>query len=122
MYLRDIVRLHGIPDKIISDRDSLFTSSFWRELQEALDIRINFSTAYHPQIDRQTKRVNQILEDMLWMHVMDNQVKREEYLHLVEFSYNNGHHYSIGMLPYQALYGRPCRTPLSWDRIEDSPG
>ena len=53
------------------------------------------------------------------MYVMDHQVKWEEYLHLVEFSYNNGHHSSIGMLPYEALYGRPCRTPLSWDWIKD---
>ena len=119
VFLRDIVRLHGIPRKIISDRDSLFTSSFWRELQTALGTRLNFSTAYHPQTDGQTERVNQILEDMLRMYVMDNQVKWEEYLHLAEFAYNNGHHSSIGMPPYQALYGRPCRTPLSWDRIED---
>ena len=53
------------------------------------------------------------------MYVMDHQVKWEEYLHLVKFSYNNRHHSSIGMPPCDALYGRPCRTPLSWDRIED---
>ena len=119
VFLRDIVRLHGVPCKIISDKDSLFTSSFWRELQSALGTRLNFSTVYHPQTDSQTKRVNQVLEDMLRMYVMDHQVKWEEYLHLVEFAYNNGHHSSIGMPPYEALYGRPCRTPLSWDRIED---
>ena len=56
---------------------------------------------------------------MLWIYVMDNQVKWEEYLHVAEFSFNNEHHSSIGMPPYQALYGRPCKTPLSWDRIED---
>ena len=88
-------------------------------MQAALGTRLNFSTAYHPQTDGQTERVNQVLEDMLRMYVMDHQVKWEEYLHLVEFSYNNGHHSSIGMPPYEALYGRPCRTPLSWDRIED---
>ena len=53
------------------------------------------------------------------MYVMDHQSKWEEYLHLVEFSYNNGHKTSIGMPPYQALFGRPYRTPLCWDRIED---
>ena len=113
------MRLHGIPCKIISDRYSIFTSSFWIELQGALRTKLNLSTTYHPQIDGQTERVNQVLEDMLHMYVMDNQAKWEEYLHLVEFSYNNGHHSSLGMPPYQALYGRPCRTPLSWDRIED---
>ena len=53
------------------------------------------------------------------MYVMDNKVKWEECLHLTKFSYNNGHHSSIGMPPCQALYGRPCRTPLSRDGIED---
>ena len=53
------------------------------------------------------------------MYVIDHQVKWEEYLHLVKFAYNNSHHTYIGMPPYQAFYGRPCRTPLSWDRIED---
>ena len=84
-----------------------------------LGTRLNFSTVYHPQTDGQTERVNQVLEDMLRMYVMDHQVKWEEYLHLVELPYNNRHHSSIGMLPYEALYGRPCRTPLSWDKIED---
>ena len=53
------------------------------------------------------------------MYVMDYQSKWEEYIRLVKFTYNNGNHTFIGMPPYQALYGRPCRTPLSWDRIED---
>ena len=53
------------------------------------------------------------------MYVMDHQVKWEEYLHLVKFSYNNGYHSFIGMLPYEALYGRPCKILLSWDRIKD---
>ena len=70
-------------------------------------------------MDGQTERVNQVLEDMLRMYVMDRQNKWEEYLHLAEFTYNNGYHSSIGMAPFQALYGRPCRTPLSWDNLED---
>ena len=56
---------------------------------------------------------------MLHMYVMDRKVNQEDYLYLVEFSYNNGYHSSLGMSPFQALYGRPCRTPLSWDRLED---
>jgi hypothetical protein len=58
------------------------------------------------------------MEDMLRMYVMDNQTQWEKYLPLVEFAYNNSYHSSIGMPPYEALYGRPCRTPLSWDRLE----
>ena len=66
-------------------------------------------------MDGQTERVNQILEDMLRMYVMDNPSKWEDYLHLVEFSYNNGHQASLKMSPFEVLYGRGCRTPVSWD-------
>jgi hypothetical protein len=59
------------------------------------------------------------MEDILRMYVMDNQTQWEKYLPLVEFAYNNSFHSFIGMPPYEALYGRPCRTPLSWDRLED---
>ena len=113
VYMEQVVRLHGIPKKIISDRDPVFTSSLWRSLQRELGTQLNFSSAYHPETDGQTERVNQIMEDMLRMYVMDRQNKWEEFLHLVEFAYNNGYHSSIGMAPFQALYGRPCRTPLS---------
>jgi hypothetical protein len=80
---------------------------------------LNLSTTYHPETDGKMERVNQVMEDMLRMYVMDNQTQWEKYLPLVEFAYNNNYHSSIGMPPYKALYGRPCRTPLSWDRLED---
>lgn len=117
--MRDIVRLHGIPWKIISDRDPVFTSEFWTSLQHGLGAQLNFSSAYHLETDGQTERVNQVLEDMLRMYVMDRQTFWEDYLYLVEFAYNNGYHSSIGMAPFQALYGRPYHTPLSWDNLED---
>lgn len=60
-----------------------------------------------------------MLEDMLRMHVIDQQSRWEEYIHLVKFTYNNGYHSSISMSPFQELYGRPCHTPLSWDTLED---
>ena len=59
--------------------------------------------------------MNQVLEDMLRMYVMDKPCKWEDYLHLVEFAYNNGQQASLGMSPYKALYGRRCRTPVTWD-------
>ena len=80
---------------------------------------MNFSSTYHPETDGQIERVNQVLEDMLRMYVMDRQTHWEDYLYLVEFSYNNRYHSSIGMAPFQALYGHLCRTPLSWDSLED---
>jgi hypothetical protein len=119
VFVSEVIRLHGIPKKIISDRDSRFTSRFWTSLQSTLGTQLNLSTTYHPETDGKTERVNQVMEDMLRMYVMDNQTQWEKYLPLVEFAYNNNYHSSIGMPPYEALYGRPCRTPLSWDRLED---
>ena len=119
VFISEIIRYHGVPKKIISDRDSRFTSRFWTCMQTALGTQLNLSTAYHPETDGQTERVNQVLEDMLRMYVMDRQSHWEKYLPLVEFSYNNSYHSSIGMPPFEALYGRPCRTSLSWDRLED---
>ena len=96
---------------IVSDRDVKFTSNFWKGLFADLGTKLNFSTAYHPQ----TERVNQALEDMLRMYVMGKPTKWEDYLHLVEFAYNNGNQASLGMSLYEALYGRRCRTPVTWD-------
>ena len=81
--------------------------------------KLNFSTTYHPQTDGQTERTNQILEDMLRMYVMDRPSKWEDYLHLAEFAYNNSYQSSIKMSLFEALYGRKCRTPLSWSQPED---
>jgi len=72
---------------------------------------LDYCSAFHPQMDGQTERVNQVLEDMLRACVIDIQGSWEEHLPLVEFAYNNSYHSSIGMAPYEALYGRPCRTP-----------
>ena len=73
------------------------------------------STTCHPQSDVQTKRVNQVIEDMLRMYVMDKPSMWEYYLQLVEFSYNNGYQDSLKMIPFEALYCRKCNTPLSWE-------
>jgi transposase InsO family protein len=75
----EVICLHGRPKKIISDRDSRFTSRFWTSLQSALGIQLNLSTTYHPETDGQTERVNQVMEDMLRMYVMDNQVQWDKY-------------------------------------------
>jgi hypothetical protein len=67
---------------------------------------MNFITSHHPQLEGQTKTLNQVIEDMLRMYVMYNPSKWEEYLHLAEFSYNNGYQDSFKMSPFEALYGR----------------
>ena len=119
MFVSEVIHLHKIPKKIISDRDSRFTSRFWTILQSALGTQLKLSRDYHPETDGKTERVNQVMEDMLRMYVMDNQTQWEKYLPLVKFAYNNSFHSSIEIPPYKALYGRPCRMTLSWDRLED---
>ena len=89
--MKDIFKLHGLPKAMVSDRYVKFTSNFWKGLFAYLGTKLKFSTAYHPQIDGQMERVNQVLEDMIRISVMDRPSKWENYLHLVEFSYNNGH-------------------------------
>ena len=103
IYIREIVRLHGIPVSIVSNRESSFTSRFWKNLQKALD----FNSAYHPQTDGQTERVNQVLKDMLRACVLDFQGSWEEHLSLVEFAYNNSYHSIIGMASYEAFVSSP---------------
>ena len=116
-YIDEIVRLHEVPSSIVSDRDSRFTSHFWQAFKKALGTRVNMSTAYHPQTDGQSERTIRTLEDMLRACVLDWGDSWEQNLPLVEFSYNNSFHSSIGMSPYKALYGRPCRTPLCWTQV-----
>ena len=114
LYLSRIVPLHGVPLRIISDRGSIFVSKFWQSFQTALGTRLNFSTAYHPQTDGQTERVNQVLEDMLRACVISFGKGWEKYLPFAEFSYNNSYQASLQMAPFEVLYGRKCRTPLNW--------
>jgi transposase InsO family protein len=117
--MKEIARLHGVPKEIVSDRDTKFTSNFWKGLFKGFGTNLNFSTTYHPESDGKIERVNQIIEDMLRMYVMDQPSKWEDYLHLVEFSYNNGYQTSLKMSPFEALYGRKCNTPVSWDNPTD---
>jgi len=116
-YMDEIVRRHGVPVSIVSDRDSKFTSLFWKAFQKALGTKVHLSKAYHPQTDGQFERTIQTLEDMLRACMLDWGGRWEKYLPLVEFAYNNSYHSSIGMPPFEALYGRPCRTPLCWTEV-----
>jgi hypothetical protein len=119
IFMKEMARLHGIPRTIVSDRDTKFTSNFWRGFFKGFVANLNFTTTYHPQIDGKTERVNRIIEDMLRMYVMDKPSKQEYYLHLVEFSYNNGYQDSLRMIPFEVLYDMKCDTPVSWDNLVD---
>jgi hypothetical protein len=114
LYIARILSLHGIPKTIVSDRGPQFVSKFWEELHKSLGTKLLHSSAYHPQTSGQTERVNQILEDMLRACVPEFAQKWDDCLPLAEFSYNNSYQESIKMAPFEALYGRQCRTPLNW--------
>jgi transposase InsO family protein len=114
------VSLHGVPKKIVSDRGSQFSSRFWESLHRALGTNLSFSTAFHPQTGGQTERVNQILEDMLCACILSYGAKWEDCLPFVEFFYNNSYQASLQMAPFEALYGRKCRTPLNWAETGES--
>ena len=116
IYLDQIVRLHGVPKTIISDRGAQFVTHFWEKLQDSLGTKLIRSSAYHPQMDGQTERVNQILEDMLRACVIQYDKNWDKCLALAEFSYNNSYQSSLKMAPFEALYGSRCRTPLSWSQ------
>jgi transposase InsO family protein len=114
IYLDRIVCLHGVPKTIISNRGTQFVAHFWEQLQESLGTKLIQSSAYHPQTDGQTERVNQILEDMLRACVIHYDKNWDKCLPLSEFSFNNSYQACLKMAPFKALYGRRCRTPLSW--------
>ena len=117
--VKEVFRLHRIPKEIFLDRDVKFTRKFWRSLFSGLEMQLNFSTAYHPQMDGQTERVNQIVEDMIRMYVMNNPTKWEHYLYLAQFAYNNGYQASAKMSPFKVLYGWTWRTLVTWDSPMD---
>jgi transposase InsO family protein len=112
IYLDQIIRLHGIPKTIISDPGAQFIAHFLEQLQQSLGTKLIRSSAYHPQTDGQTERINQILEDMLRACVIQYDKNWDKCLALAEFCYNNSYESSLKMAPFEALYGRRCRTPL----------
>jgi hypothetical protein len=87
---------------------------FWEQLHECLGTQLIRSSSYHPQTDGQTERINQILEDMLRASILHFDKSWDKCLSLAEFSYNNSYQASLKMTPFDALYGRRCRTPLNW--------
>lgn len=106
------MKLHGIPSSIILDKDLRFTSRFWESLQEALWAKLRLSSSYHLQTESQIEMTIHSLENLLKACVLEQRGVWDNFLLLIEFTYNNNFHSSIGMKPFEALYGRRCRTPL----------
>lgn len=113
LFFREVVRHHGLPSSIISDRDPRFTSSFWSELWKRLDTQLAMSTAYHPQSDGQTERANRTIEDMLRAYVNQRQDDWDHHLTAAEIAYNNSKQATTGYSPYFLNYGQHPTFPLN---------
>ncbi|KAH7433568.1 hypothetical protein KP509_07G075500 [Ceratopteris richardii] len=111
LFIQNVFRLHGLATSIVLDRDVRFTGHFWKFVFDKLKVSLKMSSGDHPQTDSQTKRVNQILEDMLRAYVSERQTDRDSYFPLVEFSYNNRPHKVTGMSPFEMNYGMNPTSP-----------
>ena len=120
LYICEIVQLHGVLVSIVSDRDLKIISHFWKSFQKAIGTQLTMSNVFHPQTNGQSERTIQILEDMLRACILDLKSSWEEHLPLVEFAYNNSYQASIQTALYEALYGRPCRSPICWIEVGES--
>lgn len=105
LFIDVVIKLHGFPSTIVSDRDPIFVSQFWAELFKLSGTSLKHSSAYHPQTDGQSEVVNRALEQYLRAMMSDRPERWSEFLGWAEFCYNTSFHSSINMSPYQALYG-----------------
>lgn len=113
-FTKEIIRLHGLPVNIISDRDPIFCSNFWQEIFTLQGVILNMSTAYHPQSDGQSEVVNRCLETNLRCFCCQQPANWADWLCWAEYYYNTTYHSAIKMTPYEALYGVPPPTFLSY--------
>lgn len=106
-FVENYYKHHGLPAVIVSDRDRIFTSQTWKDVFEKAGVKLHFSSAYHPQTDGQTERVNQCLENYLRCMTFTKPKKWKSLLAYAEWWYNTSFHTTLGMTPYQALHGVP---------------
>lgn len=104
LFMSNVYWLHGLPTALVSDRDKIFTSNLWRELFWLASVSLRLSSAYHPQSDSQTERVNQCMETFLHCFANAAPAKWFDYLHLAEFWYNSTWHSALNQSPFFVLY------------------
>jgi hypothetical protein len=112
LFMREVVRHHGVPESILSDRDPRFTANFWRAFWNQLGTKLVMSTAYHPQTDGQTERANRTLEEQLRSYINDRQTDWDEHLSALELAFNNSKHASTGFTPFHLNTGREVSLPI----------
>lgn len=113
LFVREVVRLHGWPTSIVSDRDPLFLSEFWHQLHRMFGAQLRMSSAYHPQTDGQTERMNRTIEDVLRHYIGPFQSNWEQLLPMAEFSINNSLSDSTGTTAFLLNYGQHPDTPMT---------
>ena len=121
LFIQNVIKLHGLPNNIVSDRGSIFVSQFWSAIMMKLNIKQCLSSAYHPESDGQTERVNQCLEQYLRIYSDYQQTNWASTLPLAELVYHSQHHVSIKMSPVEALYGYAPPDDLSCEILDDVP-
>ncbi|CAO2169811.1 unnamed protein product [Urochloa humidicola] len=105
VFMDNVYKLHGLPQAIVTDRDRIFTSNWWKELFRLAGVTLRMSSSYHPQSDGQTERLNQTMETYLRCFVNACPSKWVQWLSLAEYWYNTSSHSAIGRSPFEALYG-----------------
>jgi hypothetical protein len=113
-FCKEVVKLHGIPISIVSDRDPLFMSGFWQELFKLQGTKLKMSTTYHPESDGQTEVVNWCLETYLRCFITDQPKNWIVWLHWAEYWFNTSYHFSTGKTPFEVVYGRPPPIITRW--------
>ncbi|MCO5570945.1 hypothetical protein L7F22_024675 [Adiantum nelumboides] len=113
LFFKNVFKSHGLPLAIVSDRDGRFLSDMWQELFKLLGTQLRFSSAYHPQTDGQTERINQGIEDYIRSYVQADQKDWADFLEVLEFQYNSSVHTGTGYAPFELATGKEVITPMA---------